>query len=190
MQNINVNIVPDSYPQTIRYSQGDVGREFKINVVGFTIPTGATVKIQATKPSGFGFSVAGTVVGNAVSFTTTAIMTDEAGRFPAELEITKDSVVIGTANFIMWGEANPHPDGTIDGNAESVIPILTQLVEEIENSNARIESLAAEATRLEAGADPTAHYDPETNKLTFGIPSAEFYCTDPEDDGNVIISFS
>lgn len=45
MQNINVNIVPDSYPQTIRYSQGDVGREFKINVVGFTIPTGATVKI-------------------------------------------------------------------------------------------------------------------------------------------------
>ena len=173
MQNINVNIVPDSYPQTIRYSQGDVGREFKINVVGFTIPTGATVKIQATKPSGFGFSVAGTVVGNAVSFTTTAIMTDEAGRFPAELEITKDSVVIGTANFIMWGEANPHPEGTTDGQQGTIIPELTLLVERVEAAASSVLDMEVVANTLPAGSQATYSYDEDLNKATFGIPQGE-----------------
>ena len=173
MQNINVNIVPDSYPQTIRYSQGDVGREFKINVVGFTIPTGATVKIQATKPSGFGFSVAGTVANNAVSFTTTAIMTDEAGRFPAELEITKDSVVIGTANFIMWGEANPHPEGTTDGQQGTIIPELTLLVERVEAAASSVLDMEVVATTLPAGSQATYSYDEDLNKATFGIPQGE-----------------
>lgn len=173
MQNINVNIVPDSYPQTIRYSQGDVGREFKINVVGFTIPTGATVKIQATKPSGFGFSVAGTVDGNAVSFTTTAIMTDEAGRFPAELEITKDSVVIGTANFIMWGEANPHPEGTTDGQQGTIIPELTLLVERVEAAASSVLDMEVVANTLPAGSQATYSYDEDLNKATFGIPQGE-----------------
>ena len=173
MQNINVNIVPDSYPQTIRYSQGDVGREFKINVVGFTIPTGATVKIQATKPSGFGFSVAGTVDGNAVSFTTTAVMTDEAGRFPAELEITKDSVVIGTANFIMWGEANPHPEGTTDGQQGTIIPELTLLVERVEAAASSVLDMEVVANTLPAGSQATYSYDEDLNKATFGIPQGE-----------------
>ena len=173
MQNINVNIVPDSYPQTIRYSQGDVGREFKINVVGFTIPTGATVKIQATKPSGFGFSVAGTVAGDTVSFTTTAIMTDEAGRFPAELEITKDSVVIGTANFIMWGEANPHPEGTTDGQQGTIIPELTLLVERVEAAASSILDMEVVAETLPAGSQATYSYDEDLNKATFGIPQGE-----------------
>lgn len=173
MQNINVNIVPDSYPQTIRYSQGDVGREFKINVVGFTIPAGATVKIQATKPSGFGFSVAGTVDGNAVSFTTTAIMTDEAGRFPAELEIAKDSVVIGTANFIMWGEANPHPEGTTDGQQGTIIPELTLLVERVEAAASSVLDMEVVAETLPAGSQATYSYDEDLNKATFGIPQGE-----------------
>lgn len=190
MQSINLNIVPDGYKQVLRYSQGDIGREFKINIVGFDIPAGATVKIRATKPSGFGFDESCTFLGNVVTIVTTETMTNENGRFPAELRIENNGVVLGTANFVMWGEKNPHPDGTTDGDSESAIPILTQLVEEIENSNARIQSLTAEATRLEAGADPTAAYDPENNTLELGIPSAELYCTDPEDDGNVIISFS
>lgn len=173
MQNINVNIVPDSYPQTIRYSQGDVGREFKINVVGFTIPTGATVKIQATKPSGFGFSVAGTVSGSSVSFTTTAVMTDEAGRFPAELEITKDSVVIGTANFIMWGEANPHPEGTTDGQQGTIIPELTLLVERVEAAASSVLDMEVVANTLPAGSQATYSYDEDLNKATFGIPQGE-----------------
>lgn len=141
--------------------------------MGFTIPTGATVKIQATKPSGFGFSVAGTVSGNAVSFTTTAIMTDEAGRFPAELEITKDSVVIGTANFIMWGEANPHPEGTTDGQQGTIIPELTLLVERVEAAASSVLDMQVVAETLAAGSQATYSYDENLNKATFGIPQGE-----------------
>lgn len=136
-QTINVDSKPALFMPTLYYSQGDVGRTFEIVVSssdGFTIPSGATCQMVATKPSGLGFTVAGTVSGNKVTFTTTAVMTDEWGRFPAELRITSGNTVIGTANFYMEGERNPHPDGTTDGSQETLIPELTLLVERAENA--------------------------------------------------------
>lgn len=136
-QTINVDSKSALFMPTLYYSQGDVGRTFEIVVSssdGFTIPSGATCQMVATKPSGLGFTVAGTVSGNKVTFTTTAVMTDEWGRFPAELRITSGNTVIGTANFYMEGERNPHPDGTTDGSQETLIPELTLLVERAENA--------------------------------------------------------
>lgn len=118
MQNINLDITPGDFWQVLRFSQGDIGKEFKINVVNYDIPAGATVKCVATKPSGFGFQVAGTVSGNVVTIVSTEDMTSEAGRFPAELRIEKDSVRLGTANFFFEGEKDPHPNSTIDGTPE------------------------------------------------------------------------
>ena len=173
MQNLNVNITPDNYPQSLYYSQNDVGREFKINITDFTIPVGATVKIQATKPSGFGFSVAGTVSGNSVTFETTAEMTDEAGRFPAELVVTSGSDVIGTANFLMVGERNPHPEGTIDGQQETIIPELTLLVERAEAAASSVLDMQVVAQTLPAGSQASYSYDEDLNKATFGIPEGQ-----------------
>ena len=173
MQNLNVNITPDNYPQSLYYSQNDVGREFKINITDFTIPTGATVKIQATKPSGFGFSVAGTVSGNSVTFETTAEMTDEAGRFPAELVVTSGTDVIGTANFLMVGEMNPHPEGTIDGQQETIIPELTLLVERVEAAASSVLDMQVVAQTLPAGSQASYSYDEDLNKATFGIPEGQ-----------------
>ena len=173
MQNINVNIVPDNFPQTIRYSQGDIGRQFKINVTDFEIPNGATVKIQATKPSGFGFSVAGVVAGSSVTFTTTAEMTDEAGRFQAELQITAGDDIIGTANFLMIGEQNPHPEGTTDGSQGTIIPELTLLVERVEAAASSVLDMEVVATTLPAGSQATYSYDEDLNKATFGIPEGQ-----------------
>lgn len=173
MQNINVNIVPDNFPQTIRYSQGDIGRQFKINVTDFEIPVGATVKIQATKPSGFGFSVAGVVAGSSVTFTTTAEMTDEAGRFQAKLQITAGDDVIGTANFLMIGERNPHPEGTTDGSQGTIIPELTLLVERVEKAASDVLDMEVVANTLPAGSQATYSYDEALNKATFGIPEGQ-----------------
>ncbi len=173
MQNINVNITPDNYPQSLYFSQNDVGREFKINITDFTIPVGATVKIQATKPSGFGFSVSGTVSGNSVTFETTDEMTDEAGRFPAELVVESGSVVIGTANFLMVGEANPHPEGTTDGSQGTIIPELTLLVERVETAASKILDMQVVANTLPAGSQATYSYDEDLNKATFGIPEGQ-----------------
>lgn len=132
-QATNVNIVP-SYGQRgdLHFSQYDVGRTATINLYAvneaYTIPLGATVKIQATKPSGLGFDVACTFSGSVVTVVSTETMTAEAGRFPCELRVTKDSDVIGTANFMFVVEASPHPDGVIDGDAEEVINEIKALV--------------------------------------------------------------
>ena len=132
-QNTNVNVVP-SYGQRgeLHFSQYDVGRTATINLYGvneaFSIPASSTVKIQATKPSGLGFNESCTYSGNVVTVVCTETMTEECGRFPCELQITKDSDIIGTANFMFCVEASPHPDGTIDGDSEEIINEISALV--------------------------------------------------------------
>ena len=203
-QTITVDATPDEKTihrrPTLYFSQGDVGRAFTINLFsrdGYEVPSGSTVKIQATKPSGLGFSVAATSVTNGVaSFTSTAAMADEFGKFPAEAMITKSGTVIGTANFNICVERNPHPDGTTDGQSEEVIPELTVLVERIEAAAESIHDLNTTATTLPAGSSATATYNSQTNTIAFGIPKGmdgfltdnTIYFTDPNSDGNIVIS--
>ena len=179
---------------TLYYSQGDIGREFEIALVssdGWNIPAGATVEMVATKPSGFGFTVSGTLAGGVATFVTTETMTNEWGRFPAEIRITSSGDVIGTANFYLSGEKDPHPEGTTDGDAETVIPLLTVLVDRIEAAAESIHDLSVEAETLDYDEDASASYDGTNNKLTFGIPrGGEMTVTDPNSDGNIIITFA
>ena len=175
-QTINVDMTPGLFMPTLHYSQGDVGREFVINLAtrdGMTIPAGATVTMQATKPSGFGFSVTGTLSGTVATFTTTDTMTDEYGRFQAEIVIAQGTTVIGTTNFWLEGEKNPHPEGTIDGSQGTIIPELTLLVERVETAASSILDMDVVATTLAAGSQATYSYDEDTNTATFGIPQGE-----------------
>lgn len=198
-QRINVDIVPGLFQQTLFFSQNDIGRTFIIEVVSrsgqFDIPAGATVTCAGTKPSGFGFSVPCTVSGNTVTLEATdtdgEVFTDERGRFQAELVIEYGGDILGTANFWMESEENPHPDGTIDGQAESVLPVLTQLVVRIEEAAESIHELTVEATTLGPGEDATAVYDSDLNKITFGIPrGGDMTCTDEDADGNIVITLT
>lgn len=169
-QTIGVNITPQSIQPTLHFSQGDVGRVFVVNVTDYDIPSGATVTCVATKPSGMGFTVSGTVSGNSVTFTSTAEMTDEWGRFPAEIRIASGNTLLGTANFLMVGEKDPHPASTIDGTQEELIPQLTLLVNRVEAAAESVHDLTVSATTLAAGSDATATYDSTNNSIAFGIP--------------------
>ena len=156
-QTIDVNMTPGLLMPTIYYSQGDIGREFKINISssdGTAIPAGATVKMQATKPSGLGFSVSGTLSNGVATFTTTETMTNEAGRVPAELVLEANGDRIGTANFYWQGEKDPHPQGTVDGDLDDVMP----------------KYMTVTVTSLAPNTTPTYTYDPSTNTANFGIP--------------------
>lgn len=175
-QTINVNTTPGQFMPTLYYSQGDIGREFEIVLAssdGWSIPAGATVEMVATKPSGFGFSVAGTLTDNVASFTTTETMTNEHGRYPAEIRITSNGDVIGTANFYLSGEKDPHPAETIDGDASEIMPELTLLVERVETAASSVLDMTVNASTLSAGSQATYSYDEETNTATFGIPQGE-----------------
>lgn len=192
-QTINVNLTPGLFMPTIYYSQGDVGREIKVNIAtsdGTEIPSGATATFEAVKPSGLGFSETVTLSDSVVTITTTETMTNEYGRVPAQIRLTASGVDIGTASFWWDGERKAHPDGTIDGDSESLIPTLTLLVERIEAAAESIHDLSVEATTLDYNESATAVYDDQNNKITFGIPrGGEFAAADPNSDGNIILTF-
>ena len=156
-QTINVNITPGLFMPTLFYSQGDIGRPFEIHLTtsdGTAIPTGVTAKFEATKPSGLGFSESVTISGSTVAFNTTETMTNEHGRVPAQIRLTKSGVDIGTARFWWEGEAKPHPEGTTDGDLDHILP----------------KYVSVAVTTLSAGQDATYSYNPTTNTATFGIP--------------------
>lgn len=181
-QNININETPGLFMPTVYCSQYDVGRTIKFKVTsseGYDIPSGATVKMEGTKPSGLGFTLTGTVSGNEVTFVSTdretECFTDEDGIFAAELSILSGTDVIGTANFYIEVEPSPHPTGTTDGKAETVIPLFTQLVERIEAAAADVDEkypdilnakTDAEAARDAAEQSATNAALSETNAAT------------------------
>lgn len=169
MENTLLNLIPAAYLPEVHISQYDIGRTLTFNLKegasDYDVPTGATVTVKATKPSGFGFAVPCTFSGGVVTLVVTETMTPEYGRFPAELSIVSGNTTIGTSNFIFNIERSPHPEGTIDGDAESLLPELTLLVERIEAAadsvdedtqtvtEAKAEVLQAKADTLQAKAD-------------------------------------
>lgn len=186
-----VSITPTQAHPKVNVSQYDEGREITFlleeNQQPYSIPSSSSVKLQGTKPSGFGFDIACTYSGNTVTLITTTDLTDEGGNFPAELVITKSGLRLGTANILMAVEASPHPEGTTDGSADVVIPELTALVERVETAVESMHDLQVSATTLTSGSDATATYDETTNTITFGIPrGADFSYS--ETDGNITIT--
>lgn len=151
----NVNILPFNQSGTFSCSQYDVGRTATITLLDeegeYTIPTGATVTINATKPSGLGFSESCSWSGSTVTVETTATMTEEAGKFPAELRITSGDTVLVSANFLFRVEESAHPDGTTDGDAESIVSQITALVNQAEAAaeNAAEDAMEAATEAIE-----------------------------------------
>ena len=144
-QNYAVNIrVGLANAVRVNISQGDTGRTLAFSLYDglspFTPPTGSTVTIVGRKPSKLGFRETCTVSGNVATVATTLAMTQEAGKFPAELRIEAGGQSIGTANFTMYVEPSPHPDGTTDGTTEEARTVLAQCEE-----YAQIAQEAAEA---------------------------------------------
>ena len=151
-----IDLTPNaSYTETVSVSQDDVGREIAVDLyldgTAYTPTTGTTITMQGTKPSGLGYTITGTASGSTVTFLTTLEMTQEAGRFASEIVLTNGSTVIGTANFALYVEKNPHPENTIDGTGETM-QNLTVRMDALEDDMAALES----ATDVPAGYVPTA----------------------------------
>lgn len=158
MQTIRLSTVPGVVNAGVNLSQYDVGRQIGFLLYdesgAYTPPAGATAKIRATKPSGFAFDVAGTISGNLVTVAITETMSAESGVFPAEIRITKDSGILGTANFLWHVERAPRLEGAIDGNAEAR-ELMQELLDAVENANVAAEDAenAADIAREAAQAE-------------------------------------
>lgn len=159
-QEYYLNIRPgDGYPQTVKVSQGDVGRPLLFHLMDgvnpLSIPAGATITIHGTKPSGLGFTETCTVSGSSAAISTTLAITQEYGLFPAELVVSANNDIIATANFSLYVERNPHPDGTTDGTKEELDDLYTEvanLKEDIENISGISDDVKAALLQIAAKA--------------------------------------
>ena len=153
MENTLLNLIPSSYIPEVHLSQYDIGRELTFKLMDgnteYSVPSGAVVTVKATKPSGLGFVVNAEADGNIVTLSNTETMTNESGRFSAELSISNGSTLLGTSNFIFNVERSPHPEGTTDGDAEALIPELTLLINEARSLVEQAEETAQTVTGLE-----------------------------------------
>ena len=154
-QIVTVNLIPGlSTPAVVRVSQYDVERPITFRVLdgnkAAVFPDDCTATIEATKPSGLGFSLLGTIApGGMVSFTTGVAMTQECGMIPTEIRFSTNAygsfpaTDIGTANFILAVEPSPHPEGTTDGTQETMQNLETRLQGQIDALDTRVDALEA-----------------------------------------------
>lgn len=157
----------------IEVSQFDIGRDVIIHMKDGSVwydLTGLTVKLQGTKPSGFGYSVTGTVDGHDVTFSTIYDMTSESGFILSEVSIIDGTDVIGSQNVMLHVEASPHPPEIVDGSPETILPEMRELVNRAEAAAEILLDCSAIATTLPTGASATASYSPETGVFSFGLP--------------------
>ena len=157
----------------IEVSQFDIGRDVIIHMKDgsdWYDLTGLTVKLQGTKPSGFGYSVTGTVDGHDVTFSTIYDMTSESGFILSEVSIIDGTDVIGSQNVMLHVEASPHPPEIVDGSPETILPEMRELVNRAEAAAEILLDCSAIATTLPTGASATASYSPETGVFAFGLP--------------------
>jgi hypothetical protein len=89
-QYINLNMVPSGYPPVLYLSQHDIGRPcgFVVSASGSTVDLDTyTVTLEATRTDGTAITVPVITSGNIAAFATTAVMTNKADKYPANMVI-------------------------------------------------------------------------------------------------------
>lgn len=131
-QTLELNLIPKGISPRLYVSQYDKGQTWLFDIYAgdnpFTIPNGAVVTIQGTKPDGTGFAYTCTKSGNRVEATEKEQMTVLAGDVPAELKIANNGEVIATINFIIAVEKSALP--TNIPISETEIPAIIELAEQ------------------------------------------------------------
>lgn len=118
METIEVNLIPGKVLPVCHVSQGDDGREIKVNLIDgifkHSIESGETAEVRIKKQDGsiYKANVPVTPGNEYITLTVTSDMDDVAGDNLCEIRLTMSSVVKGTGNFIMRVEADPCSSGT------------------------------------------------------------------------------
>ena len=134
-QNYNLNLIPNGVPVVVNASQYDkTARTINFALINgdtaFNVPSGSTVYVQGTKPDKTGYQYQCTYTDNVVSFDIKDQMTVCAGKHQAEIRITKNGEILGTANFEFFIEkAGLNDDTQI---SETDLPIVEHIIELVE----------------------------------------------------------
>lgn len=153
---IVVNMVPGGVTPVIHVSQYDDGYGITANLIEnsgtYTVPIGATVSIEGTKPDGHGYAYLCTYQDNAVVIPVNTQMTAVKGKHPCELVVRKDGLRVGSKNMIMAVEVAGLGEDTIISDTE--LPAIIALAQEQEEAAAS-SATAAASSATEAAASAT-----------------------------------
>ena len=128
IQKYNLNLVPLSNTVFVRCSQYDKeSRTIEMTIYNgnalYTIPEGSVVTVRGTKQSdNTGFEYPCSFIGSIVSFDVQEQMTVFAEKVPAEIRITKEGTILGSANFFFLIEPSPLSENTVI--SETQLPLL------------------------------------------------------------------
>lgn len=166
-QSLDLNLIPKGISPRLYVSQYDKGQTWTFNIyagnTAYTIPNGATVTIQGTKPDKTGFQYSCTASGNVVTATEQQQMTVIAGEVPAEIRITNNNEIIATLNFILVVEPAALTDET--EISETDLPIIEQAIEMFPHYQEMIDDVSSDiATLSNVRAELGAH-----NLLPFSL---------------------
>ena len=167
-QNTELSVTPGGIIPVVHVSQYDVDRVLTFTLMdgnnAASLPSGAGVTIEGTKPSRHGFSYNDasivSVASNTVTVNTVQQMTVEAGTVECKIKITAGDQVIGTALFFMEVEQAGVNDSTIVSDTE--LPLIIAMATAQMNAAAASAS-AANNSKNAAAASETAAKISEIN---------------------------
>ena len=142
-QIINLDMIPQGVAPIIHVSQYDKGQTWQFNLFfgdsAFTVPVGASVTIQGTKPDNTGFQYSCTFSGSVVTATEQEQMTIIAGKVPCELAIMINDELLASLNFYIWVEPAALSDHT--QISETDLPLIQEIIEDLPIIEEAVEDL-------------------------------------------------
>lgn len=169
-QSLDLNLIPKGISPRLYVSQYDKGQTWTFNIyagnTAYTIPNGATVTIQGTKPDKTGFQYSCTASGNVVTATEQQQMTVIAGEVPAEIRITNNNEIIATLNFILVVEPAALTDET--EISETDLPIIEQAIEMFPHYQEMIDDVSSDIATLTTNlsAETTARQNADSSEAS------------------------
>lgn len=185
-QTYDLNLIPGGAPLRVPVSQYDAGsRDIIFNLysgsAAFSVPTGATVTVDGTKPDGHGFSYPAAASGNTVTVTVTAQMTAVPGNAECQLTVMQSGQALGSANFLLTVERAALPD-TADLSETEIRSIETWKNQAFAAADAAEKSHAQAANSAQNAADSAeaaqnwaenaSNHTHSADKITSGTLSA------------------
>lgn len=130
-----LNLIPNGVSTIVKASQYDkLSRTIVFNIYDgdelFTIPSDSSVTVLGTKQDKTGYQYQCEYNGSQVSFVIQEQMTVLCGKHQAEIRISKDGELIGTANFIFDVEKSALSDDTKISDTE--LPLIEKAVEAVD----------------------------------------------------------
>ena len=161
MEKKNLDILPGGILPVLHCSQGDIGRQFQINLFSDNTPyvldgtEELTIDGKKEDNNIFSYTLPATT-GSTLTISTEEQMTACAGNVVCEIRIYKDDTRIGTCNFILQveeGVSNGNPSESTLQALDAIRAELQQAVADAEEYNNQSKSWAVGPSGTGSGTD-------------------------------------